>query len=506
MSQKAEQAMTELKQVFNEAALVASTAAILGWDERTYMPRKGSATRANQLAYLAGLMHDKSTSSRVGELLSEIEGTDLVADPLSENAVNTRELRRYYDKRTKVPKKLVQEIAHAETTGQGIWVQARRTSNFKEFQAALDKMISLKKQYAEAVGYDDLVYDALLDDYEPGASTKSITAVLGKLRQELVPFVKKIIGSKKKPDLSIIQRSYPVDRQRIFGETVSAAIGFEFDSGRLDVTDHPFCTGIGPGDCRITTRYNPNHLGQALFGTLHESGHAIYEQGLPKESYGMPMGSSVSLGIHESQSRMWENMVGRSKAFWQHFYPLAQRTFHESLSGVKFEDFYFAINDVRSSYIRVEADEVTYNLHILLRFEIEQDIFNGKIKTKDMPAAWNEKFKKYFGIVPKNDAEGCLQDIHWAAGLFGYFPTYALGNLYAAQFFAKAKKDLGNLDAQFAAGDFRPLRDWLRKNIHTQGQRYRAGELVKVVTGKPLDHGPLMKYLTAKFAPLYGVK
>jgi carboxypeptidase Taq len=506
MTQKAEQALTELKQVFNDAALLGSTMAVLGWDERTYMPKNGSAARANQLAYLAGLVHDKTTSRRVGELLSDIEGTELVNDPLSENAVNVRELRRYYDKQTKVPKKLVEAIAHAETTGQGVWVQARRKSDFKSFQVALDKMIDLKKQYAEAVGYANVPYDALLDDYEPGASTKSVTAVLGELRKELVPFVKKIIGAKRKPDLSIIQRSYPVDRQRIFGETASAAIGFNFESGRLDVTEHPFCTGVGPGDTRITTRYNANHLGQALFGTLHESGHAIYDQGLPKESYGMPMGSSVSLGIHESQSRMWENFVGRSKSFWQYFYPLAQSTFHESLADVKFEDFYFAINDVRSSYIRVEADEVTYNLHILLRFEIEQDIFNGKIKTKDMPAVWNERFKKYFGIVPKNDAEGCLQDIHWAAGLFGYFPTYALGNLYAAQFFAKAKQDLGNLDQLFASGQFGPLREWLRKNIHSQGQRYRAEDLVKVVTGKPLDHKPLMKYLTAKFAPLYGVK
>jgi carboxypeptidase Taq len=506
MPLKPDQALKELKKIINDASLLGSTAAVLGWDERTYMPHGGSAHRANQLALIAGMVHEQVTTPRFGELISAVEDSPLVKDPLSITAVNMRELRRFYDKQTKVPKKLVEAIAHAETTGQGIWVQARRKSDFKMFYPSLDKIIELKKQYAKAVGYDDVIYDALLDDYEPGASTKHVTKVLGALRKELVPFVAKIIGSKRKPDLSIIEREYPVDKQRMFGELAASMIGFDFACGRLDTTAHPFCTGIGPGDCRITTRFNPKHFGQALFGILHEAGHGIYDQGLPKEHWGMPMGDSVSLGIHESQSRMWENMVGRSKPFWQYFYPLAQQTFRESLGDVKFDDFFFAVNDVRPSYIRVEADEVTYNLHILLRFEIEQDIFNGKIKSKDIPKAWNERFKKYFGLTPANDAEGCLQDVHWSAGLFGYFPTYSLGNLYAAQFFAKAKQDLGNVDAQFAAGKFRPLRDWLRKNIHSQGQRYRAEKLVKVVTGKPLDHKPLMTYLKGKYGTLYGVK
>lgn len=318
--------------------------------------------------------------------------------------------------------------------------------------------------------------------------------------------VQQIINAPRKPDVSILERDYPVEKQRIFGELVASTIGFDFKAGRLDVTAHPFCSGIGPGDCRITTRYNPNHLGQALFGTMHEAGHAIYEMNLPAEYFGTPMGEAVSLGIHESQSRMWENMVGRSKAFWKFFYPLAQQTFHESLADVSLDDFYFAINDVRPSLIRVEADEVTYNLHILLRFEIEQGIFGGDIKAKDIPAVWNERFKKYFGIVPKTDSEGCLQDIHWSAGLFGYFPTYSLGNLCAAQFFAKAKTDIPDLEKQFEGGKYGALLDWLKKNIHSQGMRYRAEDLVKVVTGKKLDHKPLMAYLSKKFKPLYGVK
>ena len=505
MSPRAEEALSELKKIANEISLITSAASVLGWDERTYMPRQGSELRANQLAYFAGLAHDKFTSPRVGELLNEASTNGQMKDPLAEAAVNVREIKRDYDKRTKVPKQLVEAIAHAETTGQGIWVEERRKNDFKGFLPSLEKMIDLKRQYAEAIGYKDVAYDALLDDYEPAATAKSLTEVLGKLRQELIPFVAKILGSSKKTNVSILERDYPVDKQRMFGEMAAAACGFEFRAGRLDITAHPFCTGIGPGDCRITTRYNPNHFGQALFGTLHEAGHGMYEQGLRADSFGMPMGSAVSLGIHESQSRMWENMVGRSKPFWEFFFPLAKQTFYDALGDVSFDDFFFAINDVRGSLIRVEADEVTYNLHILLRFEIEQGIFNGDVKAKDLPSVWNEKFKSFFGMTPPNDAEGCLQYIHWAAGLFGYFPTYSLGNLYSAQFFAKAKEEMPNLEKEFAAGKFSSLLTWLRKNIHTQGRRYKAEELVKVVAGKPLDHKPLMNYLQAKFGPLYGV-
>ncbi len=500
------QALTELKDVMDEAALIGSTAALLGWDERTHMPRNGSEWRAKQIAYLMGQHHEKITDPHVGDILSKLEDSPIMKDGLKPEAVNVREMRRVYDKRTKVPKKLVEEIAHAETTGQGVWVEARRKNDFKMFLPALKKNIELKKQYAEAIGYDDVIYDALLDDYEPGAKTKDVAVVFEGLRKELVELVAKIAKAPKKPDVSIIEREYDVSKQRMFGETVAAAIGFDFRSGRLDVTAHPFCSGIGPGDCRITTRYNPNHLGQALFGTMHESGHAMYEMNLPKEYFGTPMGEAVSLGIHESQSRMWENQVGRSKAFWKFFFPLAQQTFHDALADVKFDDFYFAINDVRPSLIRVEADEVTYNLHILLRFEIEQGIFNGDIKPEDLPRAWNERMKKYLGITPPNDSQGCMQDIHWAASLFGYFPTYCLGNLYAAQFFAKAQQDIPDLMDQFAMGKFDGLLNWLVKNIHSQGQRYRAEDLVKVVTGKKLSHKPLMTFLNKKFKPLYGIK
>jgi carboxypeptidase Taq len=296
-----------------------------------------------------------------------------------------------------------------------------------------------------------------------------------------------------------------VDRQEAFGRAAAAAIGFDFEGGRLDVTTHPFCSGIGPGDTRLTTRYNPRDLGDALFSILHEAGHGIYDQGLDPAHFGTPMGQAVSLGIHESQSRMWENFVGRSRAFWEHFFPQARQAFPEALGGVSLDGFYLAINDVRPSFIRVDADEATYNLHIMLRFELEQALIAGKLQALDVPAAWNETFKRYLGLDVPDDARGCLQDTHWSGGAIGYFPTYTLGNLYAAQFFAQALADLRDLDAQFRRGDFAPLKEWLNAKIHRRGKRYRAAELVVAVTGKPLSHQPLMDYLKNKYAPLYGI-
>jgi len=291
----------------------------------------------------------------------------------------------------------------------------------------------------------------------------------------------------------------------MFGQSAAAALGFDFDAGRLDVTTHPFCSGFGPGDTRITTRYNPRFFNEAFFGILHEAGHGIYDQGLDSEHYGTPLGSAVSLGIHESQSRMWENQVGRSRPFWEHFFPQAKRLFHSALHDVAIDDFIFAINDVQPSFIRVEADEATYNMHILLRFELEQALVSGDLKPADVPGAWNEKFKKSFDLTPPTDALGCLQDIHWSMGGVGYFPTYTLGNLYAAQFMEQARQDLGGLDDDFRRGDFLRLKGWLNGKIHRPGQRYRAADLCNTVTGKPLSHKPLLNYLRNKYEPLYGV-
>jgi len=505
MSDNPKKALDELTNRVKQISLLNSCAALLGWDERTYMPQKGAANRSEQQSLLAGIAHEKFTSPEIGNLLSEVEASNLITDQLSPDAVNIREIRRAYDKRVKVPKSLVEEISRTTTLSEQAWIEARKKSDFPTFSPWLTRMIDLKSQEAEAVGYEKEPYDALLDDYEPGETATNITRIFTDLRRDLVPLVEAITQSKKRPDLSIIERDYPIDRQEILGKAASAAIGFDYDGGRLDITTHPFCTTIGAGDVRITTRFNQRHLGQAFFGILHETGHGLYEQGLEPQYRGTPMGDAISLGIHESQSRMWENIIGRSKPFWKYFFPRARQVFPEALNGVKLDDFYFAINDVRPSFIRVEADEATYNLHILLRFEIEHAIFNKELKTEDIPAVWNDKFKKYFGVRPPDDARGCLQDVHWGAGLIGYFPTYTLGNLYSAQFFAKAREDLGNLDKQFERGQFDLLLDWLREKIHKHGQRYRAEELVKEVTGNPLSHSYLIEYLKEKYSALYGI-
>jgi carboxypeptidase Taq len=503
MSPKAEQALDHLTQEFKDIATLGSCEAILSWDEVTYMPSGGAEHRANQKALLAGMFHKKATASTIGDWLSEVESSDIMGngDPVS---ANVRELRRQYDKMVKLPESLVTEFTRVTSLAHQVWVDARKNNDFKAFLPSLEKIIDLSRQKAEAIGYTEEPYDALMDDYEPNTTSKQVEEVFTALRADLVPVLEKIMGGSKKPPVEIVERTYPVDMQKTFVEEAARAIGYNFDAGRLDITTHPFCTQIGPGDVRITTRYNENRFNDAFFGVLHEAGHGIYEQNLPKDQFGLPMGEACSLGIHESQSRMWENFVGRSHAFWEFLYPQAQRSFAAALKDTDLDDFHFAINDVRPSYIRVEADEVTYNLHIMLRFEMELALIRGDLKAADAPAAWNEKFKNYFGIDIPDDTKGCLQDVHWSAGLFGYFPTYALGNLYAAQFFAKADAELGGLQDQFRQGSFDNLRNWLQENIHQHGRRYPAPELVQRVTGKPLSAAPLIEYLKAKFYPLYG--
>jgi carboxypeptidase Taq len=414
-------------------------------------------------------------------------------------------LKRDYDKKTKLPQALVEELARLSVLGQQVWSEARGENDFAKFQPILLRTVDLKKQEAAAVGYEASPYDPLLDDYEPNEKTSNVARVLAGLREELVQLVESIKSSGRKPEVALLARRYPAAAQESFGRRVAEAIGFDFNAGRLDVTDHPFCCELGPHDTRITTRYYERMFGSGLFSILHEAGHGIYEQGLPAEHFGLPIGRSVSLGIHESQSRLWENQVGRSRAFWEYFFPAAQETFPNALGDVVLDDFYFAINDVRPSLIRVEADEVTYNLHILVRFELEVALLTDELAVADLPDAWNEKYRAYLGIDPPNDADGVLQDVHWGAGLFGYFPTYTLGNLYAAQLFEHARGELGDLGAQMSRGEFAPLREWMQKNVYQHGRRYSASELVERITGKPLSHAALMRHLHGKFGPLFGL-
>jgi carboxypeptidase Taq len=488
---------------FREVALLSSTQSLLGWDERTKLPPEGAAYRAEQVSYLAGLIHKLETAPQVGEWLAELAGSPLVADPHSDAGADIANLRRDYDRKTKLPQALVEELARLSVLGQQVWAQARKADDFAAFQPILERTVELKRQEAAAIGYEHTPYDALLDEYEPSAKTREVELVLAALRDELVPLVASIMASPRRPNLELLKRRFPIELQKKLSRQATEAIGYDFSAGRLDVTDHPFCTTLGPRDVRLTTRYDENFLPGALFSTLHEAGHGMYEQGLPANRFGLPTGQAVSLGIHESQSRMWENLVGRSRAFWEHFFPLAKSTFPDALDDVPPEDFYFAINDVRPSLIRTESDEVTYNLHILVRFELEQALLLDELRVCDLPAAWREKYRKYLGIEPTNNADGALQDVHWSSGALGYFPTYTLGNLYAAQFFEQAARDLGDLPAMFRQGEFQPLREWLRAHIHTHGRRYPAPELVNRVTGSPLSHDALIGHLRGKFSRLY---
>jgi carboxypeptidase Taq len=492
--------VAELKDI----ATLESVAAVLHWDERTQMPPRGGAHRAEQSSMLARMAHERLVSPQMGELLAAVEASPLVADADGDATVNVRQARRRYDRARKLPTSLVEELTKTAVLGEQAWETARAKSDFPAFEPWLAKMLELKRQEAACVGFASNPYDALLDEYEPGETAEGVQRTFEALRGPLVELVRAAgESSRKAPDL--LRRRFPVAAQERLARDAAAAVGFDFEAGRLDVSVHPFCTDLGPGDTRMTTRYDEHDFVDAFFGVLHETGHALYSQGLPAEHFGTPRGSYVSLGIHESQSRTWENLVGRSRAFWRFFLPRARAAFPEALGDVDDDAWYFAVNAIRPSLVRTEADEATYNLHVMLRFELEQAMLRDEIKAADVPAAWGERMRDYLGLTPPDDARGCLQDVHWSGGAIGYFPTYTLGNLYAAQFFEQARTDLGDLDASFAAGEFRPLLDWLRRHVHAHGQRHTARELVRRATGSELSAEPLLRHLRGKAAELYGV-
>ena len=481
---------------------LSSIKALLDWDQQTKLPVAGNGYRAEQLMMLAGEIHKRNTDPRIGEWLHELESELDTAEPHGDRWATVRETRRQFDKNTKLSTELVEALTRCSALGHQVWVEARQENDFEKFAPCLEEMVKLKIEVAEASGYEDSPYDVLLDDYEPGAKTSEVASVLDGLKNELVPLIEAIRGATHAPDVEILSRKFPQQQQEQFARNASRQIGFNYDRGRLDSAHHPFCTELGPDDVRITTRFDESFFNMCFFGTLHEAGHGMYEQGLRAKQYGLPPGRYCSLGIHESQSRLWENIVGRSAAFWDYFFPLAQQQF-ECLSDVNVEQFFHAVNDVRPSLIRVEADEATYNLHIIIRFELEQELLNRQLSVKDLPTAWNDRYQRYLGISPDSDANGVLQDIHWSAGLFGYFPTYSLGNLYASQIYAQAESEIGGMDGNFRRGKFDDLLEWLRDNIHKQGASYRASELVMKVAGGPIDHTPLIQYLTKKLKPIY---
>ncbi|MBX3360747.1 MAG: carboxypeptidase M32 [Phycisphaeraceae bacterium] len=496
---------TQLRTLMREAGTLGSVNALLAWDQETFMPSGGADARAEQRSMIATMVHERRTSARVGELIVACEHDASL--PETERA-NVREMRRDYDLLTKLPASLVGEIASTATKAQEAWKDARQNSDFATFRPWLEKMMELARQKAACYGTPagGEPYDALLEEYEPGARAAELEKVFTPLASELSALIAKIGASGKTERLAIKPPSIDASKQHAFGQFLLTSMGFDMNSGRLDTTAHPFCEGLGPGDTRLTTRYREDEFGGAMYGTLHEMGHGLYEQGLPKmERYGEPLGEAISLGIHESQSRMWENLVGRSRAFWMWAQPNASKMMSAWFGTQSVDALYSMSNVVKPSYIRVEADEATYNLHILLRFTLERALLKGDLSVAELPGAWNSMFETLFGLRVPDDRRGCLQDVHWSCALIGYFPTYSLGNLYAAQFFETARAAMPDLDVRFARGDFAPLLGWLRTNIHQHGRRYRAGELCERVTGKKLDSGALLRYLKGKAAEVYGV-
>ena len=499
------QAYEKLCSHLKKIAIMSSSSALLEWDQQTKLPQGAGKYRSEQLTFFAGEIHRLRVDPQFGETIEQLSTSDEATDPHSVMGCTIAKVKRDYERQVKLPSRLVEELARACSEGHQIWVDARRNNDFTKFAPALETIVKLKQEQADAIEFADCRYDALLDEFEPDAKTAEVAKILEDLRIELVPLVGSIKESSQQTNVEILHRTFPLKAQEKFVLEASAKIGFDYDRGRLDVTHHPFCTEMGPDDCRITTRYDANFFSSAFFGTLHEAGHGIYEQGLPGDQYGLPPGQYCSLGIHESQSRLWENLVGRSKSFWQYFYPTAVQHFPDALSDVSIDQFYAAINHVTPSLIRVEADEATYNLHIIIRFQLEQELIEGSLSVDDLPEAWNAKYQDSLGVAPPDNSDGVLQDVHWSAGLIGYFPTYSLGNLYASQLFSAAGEQLGDLDALFASGDFAPLKDWLNTNIHQYGKRYSSNELCEKVSGAPLSQSHLMSHLRDKLTPIYNL-
>jgi carboxypeptidase Taq len=480
-----------------EIALARSTANALTWDQETYMPAKALAYRAEQLAWLSGHAHRLFISGRVGQWISECE--QLGFPPEADASGNLREWRRQYDRATKVPARLVEKLERVRAHARAAWQEARQQSKFALFKPHLDKVLALTRQMADCWGYQDSPYDALVEGYEPGANAAQLRHIFSELRPAIASLLAPAAAQSATVPAGFLRGHYPVAAQQAFNRKVAEAIGFDFEAGRIDTTTHPFCETLGAGDCRLTTRYNESNFVQSLYGVLHEAGHGLYEQGLPREDFGTPNGAYVSLGIHESQSRLWENHVGRGPAFWERWHPVACEHFPE-LKKFSPAQITAAVNRVCPSFIRVEADQVTYDLHIILRFEIEVNLVEGRLKTSDVPAYWNEQFEKMFGLKVAKDADGCLQDTHWSIAAIGYFPTYTLGNLNAAQLMRRAAVEIPGLPGGLERGDYKPLLSWLREKIHRHGSRHNPRELIRQATGEPTGIRDHVDYLRAKFA------
>src|SRR6202165_5643161 len=502
MSDSLEQLKTSLAGVpaLNRAA------AVLDWAQETYMPPGGVTARSEQMSTLLRLSHVRFTSDEVGRLLTELADETSGRPFDSYEASLVRVTRRDYDKDRKVPAELVSEIARAGSAAQPVWRKARRDANFKLFAPVLEKNVELNRRLADALGYADRPYDALLDRYEPGLTTDELESIFAELKRAIVPLVADIARHADAVDDRVLYRGFEPAAQVRYALDVVTKLGYDLERGRQDISTHPFSTSFGPGDVRITTRVSRDFFNECLFGSIHESGHAMYDQGIGDDLDRTPLWDGASPGVHESQSRLWENLVGRSLPFWKHFFPSLRNAFPEPLRDIDEEAFFRAVNRSYPSLIRVEADEVTYNMHVLLRFELENELLEGTLKVNDLPEAWNARFKSYFGLDVPNDREGCLQDIHWSWPEFATFPGYTIGNLIGAQLMDKIHADIPDLEAQIERGEFGALLRWLRKNVHRHGRKFTPDELLERATGKTLTAAPWIAYVQQKYRALYGIK
>jgi len=499
-----EEKIASLKSLLAEWSDLSRAAFLLGWDQQTYMPPKGIEARGQQIGTLQKLAHERITSDEVGRLLEELQPyvDELPAD--SDETRLVKVTRRMYNKKTRVPPAMVAELAELASAGFGAWQVARAESNFALFQPHLEKLVDYRRRFAALFAPYDHVYDPLLDEYEPGMKTAQVQAIFSALRPQQVELIREITSSPPVDD-SFLHGYFEEQKQWDFGVEVVTKFGYDWERGRQDRAAHPFTIPIALDDVRITTRFLQDYVGSALFSTMHETGHAFYELGVARSLDRTPLADGASMAIHESQSRMWENLVGRSMPFWEYFYPRLQEYFPSQLGNVDPKTFYKGINKVEPSLIRVEADEATYNLHIMLRLELEIALMEGSLEVKDLPEAWNARVQDYLGLTPPNDALGVLQDVHWSDGYFGYFPTYALGNLVSAQLWERINADIPDLTEQIRRGEFAALLGWLIENIHCHGAKLEPQELVQRVTGTGIDPVPYMRYLRTKYSQIYGL-
>jgi len=487
------------KNHLKQLADVNYASALLQWDQEVYMPEKGGSYRASQISTLSGIAHQLATDPAFEKIVADLATDNSLSEQEKSNVLRTK---RDIEKRKKFTREFVEEMSHAVSEGFVAWQEAKQKNDYSIFQPKLEKLLELKHREVEIAGYEGHPYNALLDDYEPGTTVDDVKKVFDDFKPKLKALMDKIFAATP-PDDALFYRHYDKDKQWAFGIDLLKQMGYDFSAGRQDVSAHPFTISFGAGDVRVTTRVNENDLAEMIWSCIHEGGHALYEQGLPAADYGLPSGEAVSLAIHESQSRLWENNVGRSLPFWQHNYAKLQSVFPESLAAVGLHDFYKAFNRVQPSLVRTSADELTYHFHIIIRFELELELIEGKLTAANLPAAWNAKYKEYLGIDVPTDTQGVLQDVHWSHGSFGYFSTYSLGSLYAAQLFAQAQKEIPGLEDSIAAGNTAPLLLWLREKVHTKGRNTTSRLVCEEVTGQPLNADFFMAYAEKKYSGIY---